>query len=276
MSSSAKINRISKWLNSTQGWLKPPGCETVHTARPGDDEGCCTVGIVHEHRFAFFYWVLYSLDKGKHEPQPVLITLDSHDDVGVPGEVDIEDLDNLSIGNRTELGLFVWTRLRRLNDGHILPALYLNCFSDVYVLMNNDEDIEDFKLSFEEQQQIDRHGNIHKVNYYQHLDQLLYDLPPDTPVFLDIDLDFFVNENPAEGSLLGSDLLRSVNFISSFLSINGPLLGSLLTRIVGLTIALEPKYCGGLLNSLHILDVLNCEFFAGTLCTHNCRWKTAK
>lgn len=270
------IKRVSKWLKSVQGWLEPPGCETEFANQPGDDLGCCTVGIVHEHRFAFYYWALYSLESDKHEPRPALITLDLHDDVGVPNEVDVDDLDNLSIGNRTELGLFAWTRLRRLNDGHILPALYLNFFSDVYVLMNNDEDSDDFKLFHEEQQQHDQDGNIHTVKYYQHLDQLLHDLPPDTPVFLDIDLDFFASDNSEEGSLLGSEKLRSNSFISSFLSIDGPLLEPLLNRIVGLTIALEPRYCGGLLNSLHVLDILNRELFDSTLCTHECKWRMAK
>lgn len=270
------LKLITKWLNNVQGWLVPPGCETVHTPQPGNSYGCCSVGIVHEHRFAFIYWALYSLENSKNERRPVLITLDSHDDVGVPGEVDIDDLDNLHISNRTELGLFAWMRLRSLNDGHILPALYLNFFSDVYVLMNNDEDSEDFELSHEEQQQLDRYGSMHTVKYYQKLDQLLHDLPPDTTVYLDIDLDFFANDYSENGSLSGSELLKSDSFISSFLSNDGPLLGPLLSRIVGLTIALEPSCCGGLLNSLHILDILNREFFDGTLCTHDCKWRIAK
>jgi|SRR6185369_11221744 len=268
-------SRISKWVGGVEGWLDPPGCETEFTTQPGDERSSCTIGIVHEHRFAFYYWALNSLEKGKHDPRPVLITLDSHDDVGVPDEVDVEDLDNLSIGNRTELGLFAWTCLRRLNDGHILPALYLNFFSDVYVLMNYDEDSEDFKSFHEAQQQNDRDGNIHTVRYYQHLDRLLHDLPPDSPVFLDVDLDFFADDNSEEG-LLGSEQLKSDSFISSFLSIDSPLLEPLLNRIVGVTIALEPRYCGGLLNSLHVLDILNRELFNGTLCTHECKWKVAK
>lgn len=268
------INRIAKWISSVKGGVKPTGCESSHTNQPGDLRSCCTIGIVHEHRFAFYYWALYSHEKGTRGQRPILITLDSHDDVGVPSEVVTDDLDNLHIGNRTELGLFAWLRLRRLNDGHILPALYLNFFSDVYVLMNNDEDSEDFKSFHEELQQADREGNVHTVKYYQHLDRLLLDLPPDSPVFLDIDLDFFADDNP-EKELLGSEQLKSDSFISSFLSIDGPLLEPLLNRIVGVTIALEPRYCGGLLNSLHVLDILNRELFDGTLCTNDCKWKLA-
>ena len=232
------VKRIAKWLNDVDGWLDPPGCETVFTPHPGNEHSCCTVGIVHEHRFAFYYWALFSREKDKLGPRPALITLDSHDDVGVPSEVNVNDLDNLQIGNRTELGLFAWLRLRRLNDGHILPALYLDFFSDVYVLMNNNEDPEDFKLSYEYQQQQDRNGNMHTVKYYQNMDQLLRDFPQDNSVFLDIDLDFFTNCNFEKGSYLG---LKSDSFISSFLSIDGPLLGAILRRIEGLTIALEPS-----------------------------------
>jgi len=112
--------RITEWLNSIQGWLDPPGCEADYAPLPTDDKGCCPVGIVHEHRFAFFFWGLYVHDQNRRHP--ALITIDSHNDVGVPGEVIPDDLDNLNISDRTELGLFAWTRLRSLNDGHILPA----------------------------------------------------------------------------------------------------------------------------------------------------------
>ena len=263
--------RIAEWLTNTQRWLDPPGCETAFAPLPTQERGCCTVGIVYEHRFAFFFWGLYSLDKDR--PHPVLISIDSHDDTGVPSELIPDDLDNLDIRNRIELGLFAWLRLRSLNDGHILPALYLNFFSDVYVLLNNNEDAREFKLSHTEQQQKDCNGRRHRVNFYQHSEHLLRDLPPDSSVFLDIDLDFFAVDNPEAGSVLDSELLRSDAELRSTLSINGPLIGPLLSRIVGLTIALEPEYCGGLINSLHALDILNRELFDGTLCTHSCKWK---
>ena len=263
--------RIAEWLKNTDGRLDPPGCETVFAPHPTKEQGCCKVGIVHEHRFAFFFWGLYSLDN--EGIIPALVTIDSHDDTGVPSEVIPEDLDNLDIRNRIELGLFAWLRLRSLNDGHILPALYLNFFSDVYVLLNNNEDAREFGFSHTELQQKDRSGGMHKVKFYQHSEHLLRDLPPDTPVFLDIDLDFFAVDNPEAGAVLGSDLIRSDAEIRSTLSINGPLIGPLLNRIVGLTIALEPYYCGGLINSLHALDILNRELFDGTLCTHSCKWK---
>ena len=83
-------NRIAEWLKDTGGWLNPSGCETAFAPLPVHDRGCCTVGIVHEHRFAFFFWGLYSLDK--NSPHAALISIDAHDDVGVPSEVILDDL----------------------------------------------------------------------------------------------------------------------------------------------------------------------------------------
>lgn len=262
--------RIEKWLKDINGWIDPPGCESSFVSLPGQNNGCCTIGIVHEHRFAFYFWGLYSIEK---DSSPVLITIDAHDDVGVPTEVIPDDLNNLHIHNRLELGLFAWLRLRSLNDGHILPALYLNFFSDVYVLINDREDSAAFKTFRTEQQQSDRSGRTHTVKFYQDSEILLNEIPPDCPVFLDIDLDYFSVDNPQAGSVLGSENLVSDEVIKSTLSIDGPLIAPIFDRIVGLTIALEPKYCGGLVNSLHVLDILNQELFEGTLCTDVCKWK---
>jgi hypothetical protein len=265
-----EAKRIEKWLKDINGWLNPPGCESSFVSLPGQNNGCCTVGIVYEHRFAFYFWGLYSLEK---DSSPVLITIDAHDDVGVPNEVIPDDLDNLNIQNRLELGLFSWLRLRSLNDAHILPALYLDFFSDVYVLLNDRKDSATFKPFRTTQQQSDRNDRTHTVKFYQDSGKLLDDLPPDCPVFLDIDLDYFSVSNPQAGSVLGSENLVSDEEIKSTLSIDGPLLMPIFDRIVGLTIALEPKYCGGLVNSLHVLDILNEELFEGTLCTDCCKWK---
>lgn len=89
------INRITEWINDTTGWLDPPGCETTFAPLPVHDRGCCTVGIVHEHRFSFFFWGLYTLDD--HSPRVALVSIDAHDDVGVPSDVIPDDLDNLNI-----------------------------------------------------------------------------------------------------------------------------------------------------------------------------------
>jgi hypothetical protein len=264
--------RIEKWLNDIEGWLSPPGCLTAYAPLPLDNSGCCHIGIVFEHRFAFFYWALYS--RGQGNPRPVLVTLDSHNDVGVPSDVIPNDLDNLDISNRTELGFFVWTRLRRLNDSHIRPALYLDFFSDVYALLNKDKDSQEFLPNRPIVQQKDASGGLHRVHFYREADDLLKAVPKDRLVFLDIDLDFFAMKNPEGNSKLGSESLRPETEIRSFLSLKGSFMQPLFPRLVGLTIALEPRYCGGLMNSLHILEILNEEFLDGTLCTDTCKWRS--
>lgn len=267
------IDRITKWLKNLNfhGHLNPPGCETSFAGLPGRSGGCCTVGIVHEHRFAFYYWAQYYADKTL--PHAALISVDAHDDTGVPSEVIPEDLDHLNISDRIELGLFAWLRLRSLNDGHILPALYLNFFSDVFVLLNDREDSAAFEPVSSEQSLIDRNGREHKVRIYDNPEKLLHDLPKNSPVFLDIDLDYFALDNPEAGSVVGSEKLMDDKEIRSFLSVNGPLIWPIFNRIWGMTIALEPNYCGGLVNSLHVLDILNEELFEGTLGAHSCEWK---
>ncbi len=264
-------SRITNWLKDFNGYLDPPGCESSLVSLPGCDRGSCRIGIVHEHRFAFYFWGLYSIEK--NSSNTVLISIDAHDDAGVPSEVIPDDLDNLDIHNRTELGLFAWLRLRNLNDGHILPSLYLNFFSDVYVLLNDYEDSAAFRTNRTELQQRDYSGRIHAVQFHKNPESLLKNLAKDCPIFLDIDLDYFTIENPETGAVLGSEKLMPDSEIRSFLSINGPLLRPLFKRIIGLTIALEPKYCGGLANSLHVLNILNQELFEGTLCTNSCKWK---
>ena len=221
------VARISGWLNNPigQGWIDPPGCETEYASLPTGDNGCCNIGIVYEHRFAFYYWGLHSIEA--RSPRPILLSLDSHDDVGVPDEVVPDDLDNLRIKDRIELGLFCWLRLRSLNDGHIRPALYLNFFSDVYIFLNKDEKPSD-------EQQRDRTGLTHTIKYYNDMDRILKDLPPHSPIFLDIDLDFFAMENPTAGSRHGSELLKEDSEIKSILSLKGPFMMPLLHRIVGL------------------------------------------
>ena len=84
-------------------------------------------------------------------------------------------------------------------------------------------------------------------------------------------LDFFVTSESLRGDW-GAEELKSDSEIRSLLSLDNLFMSSIFERIVGLTVALEPEYCGGLMNSLKILDILNQEFFDGTLLTDKCKW----
>jgi hypothetical protein len=234
-----KANRIAKWFNEGNRYIDPPGCESTLVSLPTGDEGCCTIGIVHEHRFAFYFWGINSTNT--ESPHSILISIDAHDDTGVPNEVIPKDLDNLNVHSRKELGLFSWLRLRSLNDGHILPALYLAFFSDAYILLNDKSYSNDFETNCSEMKQKDCNDKIHTVKFYQDLENLLHDLPENCPVFLDIDLDYFAIENIEAGSVLGSEKLIYDSEIRSFLSIDSLLLGSIFNRIVGMNHSIRTK-----------------------------------
>jgi len=264
--------KISDWYANATGYLDPPGCKEVIVPHPKFKNNACNIGIVHEHRFAFYFWGLYAIDK-KRPNAPILITLDSHKDIGALNDVIPEDLNNLDLSDRKELGLFTWLRLHPHNDGHIRPALYLNFFSNVYALLNKDGGSCEFDQSATEAEQEDREHRQHLIRFYSDIEKLLRDIPSECPIYLDIDLDFFANNDPNANRILGAAILKSDDEIISILSINGALMKSTLDRIAGITIALEPRYCGGILNSLHVLDILNQEMFSGTLCTNTCKWK---
>lgn len=261
---------FNKWVKEVNGLLEPAGCETVFTRPPSGRNRSCTVGIIHEHRFAFYYWIRYSLDN-KGVP-PILITIDSHDDVGAHSDVIPVELDSLDARDATSIGLFSWLRLCRLNDGQIMPSLYLDLFSDVYVLLKADDDISLVDRTRNVKQK-DRTGGIHTVHYFNKESVLLDHLPIDRDVFLDIDLDYFSDSNPATDNEQGTEIQWPAETIRSFLANPEGVIQKALPSVVGMTIALEPKCCGGLLNSHRALDIMNEVLFENTLCTNETRWR---
>jgi len=276
----AGIKQVRKWLSEVRGWLEPPGCETIHMESPVHPRKmCCTVGIVHEHRFAFFYWALFAHDRysrksGYDFDPPVLVTVDYHDDIGGDCDFIADDLKSLDLTDRSELGLFCWCRLRRLNDGHVAPALYLNMFSDVYVLLKQNREGRRMYPEQATRTQRDRRGRDHTIRYFDRPVDLVRALEADDRhVYLDIDLDYFTREDEEGGGKLGDERLVSRRSIKRLLSFDGRFISCVFPRLVGFTIALEPQYCGGLAQSLEILDILNEELFGRTLCTDDCRWK---
>lgn len=264
---------IQQFQDDAGSYCTPPGCSVQHAPMPSGQNGCCTIGVVHEHRFAFYYWALFSVKYGN--PPPVLLTIDYHNDIGTEDDVRPNDLVNININNRLELSLYSWLCLRHLNDGHISPALYLNFFSDTYALMSKDEEGGSWEFTPEYRQMniLDFAEGNHLINHLANEQEALETIDDKAPVFLDIDLDYFTRENPATGKTRGSEIRISDNEIVSFFSKKRGLIQTILPRVVGMTIALEPKYCGGLTNSLHIFELLNHSLFDGSIFTDNFRWK---
>jgi len=262
---------LSDWLPPQGRGMTPPGCETVFAPSPcGYPKESTTIGIVHEHRFAFYYWASYCAQEDRRHP-PALLTLDSHNDVGADSYTVLAELDNLNLRDETMLGLYSWLRLPSLNDGHILPALHLNIFADVYVLLSrraNRQRSDDTIVH------IDKYGDPHRVCWFKNEDRVKDSIPDDQDIYLDIDLDFFADPNVKTGCERGSENPWKREEIRRFLRRKRGLVQHVLPSVVGMTIALEPSYCGGFCNSLRILDAVNQELFDGTLGTNRTKWKS--
>lgn len=260
---------IAGWLPQDGRYMRQPGCATVFAPSPGSREGSCTVGVVNEHRFAFCFWAKYA-SESERKP-PCLITLDSHDDVGGRDDLSDEELDALPVSDATVVCLYSWLRLSPLNDGQIYPALRLGFFSDAYVFLSG--------LSVRNRpprQYEDHFGKAHRVSYFNKERNLLEALPTCGDIVLDIDLDFFARGNNNSSRDPRSAIPWLPQDIRRFLRRKKGVIQKVLPRVVGMTIALEPRYCGGFVNSLRILEAVNRELFCGTLGTQEAIWRNAR
>jgi len=265
------IKLVTNWLKNIKWGLKPPGCFEDFLESPVDNRKfCVTVGIVYEHRFAFFYWAKFYQEyfaRGKYyfPKKPFLVTIDYHNDVGADNDCRPEILLELNLNDDTELGLFCLAYLNPLNDGHILPALYLDFFSDVFVLNTK-------KLMVSDRTYKDRYSKLHNIYYFHNLKSFVEKLSTlKGGFYLDIDLDYFTYY-PDRGEQLGSAKMVNSKLIRETLNMKNSLMSTIFPKLVGLTIALEPMHCGGYKNSMRIFDILNSEFFNNSLLTDNSEW----
>jgi hypothetical protein len=269
------IDLVKKVVRGRMGHVRPPGSNLTLCKHPSGRDECVDVAVVDEHRFAFHYWMRH-MQEAKYRTQPecgdsetmsdapLLISLDWHNDVGCEGDYSEGELEALDPSNPNELALFSWLGLPANNDGHILPAVYLDAISDVHVVTEH-QARSPFSIS-------DRSKKPHKVNYHVSIENLLDKLREEDKrrIVLDIDLDFFaIYERDQFKSLVPDDQIEEV------LSPRGEFMRTVLPRLCAMTIALEPKYCGGFSNSFHILDILNRVLFGGTLGSEPCTWSDA-
>lgn len=264
---------LRHWIDSVNGKLYPPGTarDTLGSPRV-KDELAFTVGLVHSHRFAFFFWSEFEQKFSASGPaantsRPILVSIDSHNDCGTLGMLNTrqDELETLDRSRFTDVGLFCWLRLPRNNDGHILPALYLNFFSDALILLKQDSGGADITVC-------DTGGHNHQVKIFHQPRELIEQLAKSgsTPVYLDIDTDYFVSSDSSD--VIGAGQLVSDDEIRDIISLKRPFMNTIFKKLAGLTIALEPRYCGGIKNSFKVLNILDEELFGGTLFTDECRW----
>ena len=247
----------------------PPGSYEQWLNHPQDDEQQTAVGISHEHRFAFYFWSrwLYELNMLEQVERPDLVTIDWHRDLAPPSEQEKTDLEALNLADSNELSLFCWGYLNPHNDDHVLSAAYKNVIGDVYVLckqkFTNPDSIEDLN------------GNHHAVHVFDSLEELESSLDKGSPLFLDLDLDYFTETDSFMG--MDADLeLTDEQQIRSLINPNSDFFDHVISRLIGMTIALEPKFCGGYRNSSYLFNIVDDQLFDPPLLHPEARWKIDK
>lgn len=253
------------------GWdnILPPGSAKSILAHPTDPfDKAIEAAVFQEHRFAFYFWARWALEAREHRGQPFeapdLITLDWHQDLCAPSPGEQADLRALNFSDLNEVALFSWLRLHPHNDGHILAAAYAGLIGDIYVLCKHEDDwLTEFN---------DLHGRTHRTVVCHSLKGLLAALPAIRPTYFDVDLDYFTDSDDDMG---GGDNVRLVpdRKVRATFDPRGPLMRAVFPRIAGMTIATEPKWCGGARASNHLFDILDRTLFDPPLLHPDAGWR---
>jgi len=247
-------------------YIRPPGTYYDIVAHPTDAKRSIEIAVVQDHRFAFFYWLKWKKAIHGQRKRPSLVSLDWHQDLAQPCEIECAWLKELDTNDYRAISLFCWDKLPCQNDGHILAAAYLNIIGDVHVVQKQDEPSVD---QFE-----DIEGRPHAVHCYDSVQALIkgVEMQEIPSVFFDIDLDYFTESQDSCGG--GEDVkLVSIEDIQRHLRPDGELMSWLFPRMCGMTIATEPEFCGGLVNSNRLFAMVNDALFDPQLLSHRAAWK---
>ncbi len=120
-------------------------------------------------------------------------------------------------------------------------------------------------------------GNTHRIKKFKTLKDIEQHLliTTENQVYFDIDLDFFTINNPYSGKGNKFTYMTKQQIVN-LLSVDTPFIQWIFKRLVGFTIATEPKHCGGILQSNKILDTINMIYFKPDIFTENCNWRHMK
>lgn len=244
----------------------PPGCKNSILAHPSGINEAVEVALFQDHRYAFFFWTKWTMRLGLRENPPALVSLDWHEDLAAPSGEEMKDLLELDQSDPRALALFCWEGLNPLNDGHILAAAYLNLIGDIYVVRKQIGGIDE---SFE-----DAYGRNHRVRCFDAIADLMAELRQAQVerVFFDIDLDYFTESRDLGGGGEESKLV-SDEVVRATLDPGSELLAWVFQRFAGMTIATEPEFCGGLINSNHLLSLVSESLFVPQLLAEGAIWK---
>lgn len=224
------------------------------------------IGIIREHRFAFYFWSRWVIQKlnGNQSGVPALITIDWHQDLAPPNEQERDELDRLNLIDDNEVFEFCRMRMNPYNDGHILSAAWLELIGDIMVICKQRfRSLEHF---------VDRSGGMHNIRKYTGFEEARKELERNEHIILDIDLDYFTESESFRGG--DPDVrLDPDEEIRLVLDPYSDFFQSVFKRFHGMTIATEPGFCGNIENAHHILAILNEQFFDAPLTDPKCNWR---
>jgi hypothetical protein len=252
-------------------YAEPPGCLSENLAHPSGRNETVELALFNDHRYAFYYWLTWTRDRGLNRP-PDLVTLDWHQDLVYPCEETKGDLSRLDCSSDHDIALYSWARLGGNNDDHILSAAYLNAIGDIYVFCRQSS----FIGAWEDEEIMDVHGNLHTIRKYRTIEDLEKALArqcENPKLYWDIDLDVFTITNHSLSSASHNFTYMKRSDIKNMLSIDRPLVKLIFDRMAGFTIALEPEHTGGLLKSFSFLQLINKTYFRPGLFSEDCKWK---
>lgn len=242
----------------------PPNVTKQLLRHPSGKNDSIELIVFNDHRYAFYYWVKWTQ---KLKTIPDLITFDWHQDLGYPSEMKQKELKKIDLNNLSEVSFFSWARLNPNNDTHILAAAYINKIKDIWVVCKQNMGWEDEYLE-------DVYGNIHTIRKFKTLSELQVMLfkTEIEKVYLDIDLDYFTKEYNTSNDK-SYYTYHSDSSIRKMIDPKSELMDWLFSRTEGITIALEPKYTGGISKSLKLLSIIEREWFDRSIGPKNVCWR---
>jgi len=249
-------------------YIVPPGSRKEILTHPSGNGKVVEVALFQEHRYAFFYWLQWTRERKQTAP-PCLVSLDWHQDLGYPGDIEQQWLKDLNQGDDGEVAGFCWATLPNNNDGQIMAAVYLNLIGDVYVHCR-----DGYGDEWADESVNDRFGNTHIIRKFRTPQQLEAALlaSSERAVYFDLDLDFFTYRNHyTEGGSPFTYMPKGK--ILELLAPETPLMRWIFARLAGFTIATEPEFCGGVSKSNKLLDTVNKLYFTPDLFHDACEWK---
>lgn len=227
--------------------LIPPGTYLETLAHPSGDSRSMELAIFKEHRFAFYFWNRWNNSLEPKQPSPTLITIDWHRDLAPPSDDEKEALNQLDLAEEDHVSAFIWSKLNTHNDSHLLSAIYRNIIGDVFLLKNYGDASESVYEDCEE--------SNHRILEFKHIKNLEDALSQrqDERYILDLDLDYFVKSKVYSHQLDEVEPYTREE-IAEIIDPGSELFQELFQKLEGITIATEPRYCGGILKSNRILE----------------------